>query len=170
MMVSRPAGAPLGPEPPDPRLILAEDELDRTLETLIMAETTVWETVDRALADGALGRAHFRTAFLLKQRPGVGVQELARLTGMSKQAASRLVKELVDAGLASTEPGALDGRRRPARLTDAGVRFEAAVSAALREVLASAYRQGGLDAAPGAIRILAALAGARAPRRSREEL
>ena len=47
-----------------------------------------------------LGRGHFRAAFLLKRRPGIGVQDLARLTGLSKQGASRVLKDLIEAGYA----------------------------------------------------------------------
>ncbi len=148
----------------DPRLILSEDELDRALEVFLLAEAAVWAAADGALerqaADGVrLGRGHFRAAFLLKRRPGLGVQDLARLTGLSKQGASRVLKELIDGGYAETLPGALDARRRPTHLTARGLAFEAEVSSALRALLAAAYREGGIEAAPGARRILAAIAG-----------
>ena len=150
----------------DPRLILSEDGLDAALETFLLAEASLWETVDERLARQTLGRGHYRAAFLLKRRPGLGVKELARLTGLTKQAASRALKELIEAGLAVASPGDLDARRRPTRLTPAGEAFEAAVSTDLRARFATAYREGGIDAAPGARRILAALAGPRAVRRA----
>lgn len=152
----------------DPRLILSEEGLDAALETFLLAEAAVWERVDEMLASQSLGRGHYRAAFLLKRRPGLGVKALAALTGLTKQAASRALKELIAAGLAEAAPGELDARRRPTRLTPAGAAFEAAISAELRARFASAYREGGIDAAPGARRILAALAGPRAVRRSEE--
>ena len=71
--------------PADPRLILREDELDAGLELRMLAEASLWASVDAALAadDLGLGRSHWRAAFLLRRRPGVGVQELAHLTSLS---------------------------------------------------------------------------------------
>ena len=159
---------PLSPALADPRLILSEEGLDGALETFLLAEAALWGCVDARLEGGKLGRGHYRAAFLLKRRPGLGVKELARLTGLSKQAASRALKELIEAELAEAAPGELDARRRPTRLTSAGEAFEAGISGELRARFAAAYREGGIDAAPGARRILAAIAGPRATRRSEE--
>jgi DNA-binding MarR family transcriptional regulator len=149
--------------PADPRLILREDELDAGLELLMLAEASIWASVDAALAaEGlGLGRSHWRAAFLLRRRPGVGVQELAHLTSLSKQAASRILVDLAGKGLVEKASGDLDGRRRTAALTPAGEAFEAAVSERLRGQIARAYRAAGLDGVAGARRILAALAGGR---------
>ena len=148
----------------DPRLILREEELDAAIEVFMLAEAAFWTTADDGLEGepAGLGRGHYRAALLLKRRPGIGVQDLARLTGQSKQAASKVIKDLVAAGYAASDAGDLDARRRPTRLTQDGEAFEGKVSARLREHLARAYRYGGLDAAPGARRILAAIAGPRA--------
>ncbi len=149
--------------PADPRLILRDDELDAGVELVILAEAAVWAGVDAGLeAEGlGLGRSHWRAAFLLRRRPGVGVQELARLTSLSKQAASRILVDLAAKGLVEKTAGDFDGRRRTAALTAKGVAFEAAVTERLRGQLARAYRAAGLDAVPGARRVLAALAGPR---------
>ena len=152
-------GSPLA----DPRLILREDELDAGLELLLLAEASVWAGVDAGLAaDGlGLGRSHWRAAFLLRRRPGVGVQELAHLTSLSKQAASRILVDLAAKGLIEKSAGDLDGRRRSAALTDKGLAFESAVTERLRAQVGRAYRGGGLEGVAGARRILAALAGGR---------
>lgn len=148
----------------DPRLILREDELDAGLELLLLAEAAVWSVVDAALeAEGlGLGRSHWRAAFLLRRRPGVGVQDLAHLTSLSKQAASRILVDLAAKGLIEKSAGDLDGRRRSARLTARGEAFEAAVTEKLRGELIHAYRSAGLEGVAGSRRILAALAGGRA--------
>ena len=148
---------------PDPRLILREQELDAGLELLLLAESTLWAATDAALEPEAkgLGRSHYRTLFLLKRRPGLGVRELARLTALSKQGASKTLGELVKLGLVETSSGEADARRKPARLTRDGSALEARVSERLRSMLARAYRSGGLDSVAGARRILTALAGGR---------
>lgn len=147
----------------DPRLILREDELDLGLELLLLAEAALWAAVDSALEAEAAGlsRPHWRAAFLLRRRPGVGVREIARLTGYSKQAASRTLAELEKAGLVAKSAGELDARRKPARLTAEGEAFEARISGRLRALIARAYRDGGLDGVGAARRILASLAGPR---------
>jgi DNA-binding MarR family transcriptional regulator len=149
--------------PADPRLILREEELDAGLELLLLAEASLWAAVDQGLAaEGlGLGRSHWRAAFLLRRRPGVGVQELAHLTSLSKQAASRILVDLAAKGLVEKQAGDLDGRRRSAALTERGHAFEAAISERLRHQLARAYRVGGLDGVAGARAILAAMAGGR---------
>ena len=148
---------------PDPRLILREQELDAGLELLLLAESTLWAAADAALEPEGkgLGRSHYRTLFLLKRRPGLGVRELARLTALSKQGASRTLGDLVKLQLVEKGAGEADARRKPARLTKEGAAIEARVTERLRSMLARAYRAGGLDAVAGARRILTALAGGR---------
>ncbi len=147
---------------PDPRLILREEELDAALELLFLAEAALWAGADAALEaePAGLGRTHYRTLFLLKRRPGLGVRELARLMALSKQGASRALGDLERRGLVAKSAGE-DARRRPAALTPEGAALEASVSERLRAQVARAYRAGGLDAVPGARRILEALAGGR---------
>lgn len=155
--------APLQPGSDDPRLILREEELDGGLELILLAEAALWAAVDAVLETEALGlgRSHWRAAFLLRRRPGIGVQDLSKLTSLSKQAASRTLADLEKAGLAERVSGDLDGRRRPAALTAKGVAFEQRTAERLRALLARAYRTGGLDGVAGTRRILAALAGSR---------
>jgi DNA-binding MarR family transcriptional regulator len=148
---------------PDARLILRDEELDLGLELMLLAETALWTAVDAALEGetAGLGRSHWRAAFFLRRRPGAGVQDIAQLTGLSKQAASRTLSELERAGMAEKQSGDIDGRRRPTALTDAGRAFETRVSERLRALIGRAYRTGGLDGVAGGRRILAALAGPR---------
>ncbi|MFY8144533.1 MAG: MarR family winged helix-turn-helix transcriptional regulator [Caulobacter sp.] len=155
--------APLQPGSDDPRLILREEELDGGLELILLAEAALWAAVDAVLETEALGlgRSHWRAAFLLRRRPGIGVQDLSKLTSLSKQAASRTLSDLEKAGLVERVSGDLDGRRRPATLTAEGVAFEQRTAERLRALLARAYRTGGLDGVAGTRRILAALAGSR---------
>lgn len=147
----------------DPRLILREEELDSGLEMLLLAEAAVWAAADAALAGEAkgLGRSHWRAALLLRRRPALGVQELAKMTGLTKQAASRTLADLETLGLAAKSDGELDARRKIVALTPEGRAFEARVSERVRALVAKAWREGGLDGVPAAKRILNALAGSR---------
>ena len=147
----------------DTRLILREEELDSSLEMLLLAEAAVWAAADAVLETEAkgLGRSHWRAALLLLRRPELGVQELAKLTGLTKQAASRTLSDLKVLGLAEKTDGELDARRRTTALTPAGRAFEGRVSERVRALVAKAWREGGLDGVPAAKRILNALAGSR---------
>ena len=158
---------PLGAEA---RLVLREEELDAALEQFLLAEAALAAAADAALEGepNGLGRGHWRAAFLLKRRPGIGVQELSRLTGLSKQGASRVLRDLERCGYVDKQPGEEDARRRPAVLTQSGAVFEHRVAERLRAALTRAYRTGGLDAVPGARRILTALAGSKLAARSGE--
>lgn len=156
------------PQGTDARLVLHDAALDAALELFVLSEAALASTAEAAL-DGEtrkLGRGHWRIAFLLKRRPGLGVQALANLTGLSKQGASRTLADLETAGLVTKEAGE-DARRRHAVLTDAGQAFEQKVSERLRAHLARGFRAGGLDAVPAARRIIAAVAGPRAQQRER---
>jgi len=147
----------------DTRLILREEELDASVELFVLAQAALWSTAEAALQGhpSGLGRGHYRAAFLLKRRPGIGVHELAQLTGLSKQGASRVLSDLERCGFIEKTPGKGDARRRPALLTAEGRAFESKISERLRGHLAFAYRAGGLEAVAGARRILAAVAGSR---------
>ena len=115
---------------PDARLILREEELDASIELFVLAEAALWSTAEAALQGhpSNLGRGHYRAALLLKRRPGIGVQELAQLTGLSKQGASRVLADLEKAGYVEKAAGKADGRRRPAQLTPDGRAFEAGLA------------------------------------------
>jgi DNA-binding MarR family transcriptional regulator len=154
---------PEAPQGADTRLVLHDTALDASLELFVLSEAALAGVAEAALeGDGRkLGRGHWRIAFLLKRRPGLGVQALAGLTGLSKQGASRTLADLEAAGLVVKEAGE-DARRRHAVLTEAGLAFEQKVSERLRAHLARAFRNGGLDAVPAARRIIAAVAGPRA--------
>lgn len=145
---------------PDPRLILSDEGLDAALEAFLLAEAALWSAADAGL-DGepkGLGRGHWRAAVLMKRRPGLGVQALARLTGLSKQGASRILRDLEAAGYVERSAGEEDARRRPAVLTEAGRAFEARGTVPARNHLGQAFRLAGLDAVNGARRVLGAVA------------
>ena len=112
-----------------------------------------------------MGRGHWRAAFLIRRRPGLGVKELAGLTGLSKQGASRVLRELEAAGLVDKGLGE-DARRRPAALTPAGLAFEMHGAVRLRAALARAYRVAGVENAAGARRVWNALARTPSPKPS----
>jgi DNA-binding MarR family transcriptional regulator len=145
----------------DPRLILREDELDQGLELILIAQSALWGEVDAALEGAGLGRSHWRALFLIRRRPALGVLDLAALSGLSKQSASKTLAELTRAGLVELTRDDLDGRRRGAALTAAGSVLEEKVSERLRARIAGAYRTVGAEGVLSARRLLAALAGGR---------
>src|SRR3954464_11230465 len=96
---SGPPSAPIGGMSggsTDPRLILGEEQLDSGLELLLLAEAGLWAAVDAALEGEGPGggRPRGRGASPRAGRAGIGVQDLSKLTSLSKQAASKALSDL----------------------------------------------------------------------------
>ena len=145
--------------PPDPAgraatpaasaLFLRDSEVQQGIERLFFANLHLWASIDGALAQAGLGRAHFRALYFITRCPGLSVGELLRLLGISKQALSRVVKLMERQALIAVRPGGTDRRQRLLTPTEAGREMEARLSARLRARMASAYSAAGQDAVTG---------------------
>jgi DNA-binding MarR family transcriptional regulator len=96
----------------------------------------------------------------IKQRPGIGVAELAAQEGISKPGMSKAVDRLERAGLVVRTPSGDDRRRVGLRLSDAGERVLRSVKSKRTAWLADRLRRlesQELDALDGAIEPLARL-------------
>jgi DNA-binding MarR family transcriptional regulator len=104
------------------------------------------ESVGAAVTAAAGQGGGFAAAVVyLSQEPGVGVERLRSVLGLSQPATVRLVNQLDADGLANRSPHGQDARRVELRLTPAGEELAAEITAAR---LAAAGRfLAGLDAA-----------------------
>ena len=91
------------------------------------------------------------------QWPGLTMRDLVELTGTSKQALSRVAKDLEARGFISTQKGVSDQRRRELRPTTQGVALIERVDAILAKGMAEAYSGAGRDAVTGFWRVLEGL-------------
>lgn len=79
---------------------------------------------DRVLTSRGLGRAHHRALYFIKRAGSIPVQELLATLGITKQALTRVLRELMDAGLVERRRDPVDGRRWILTLTNAGRSLE----------------------------------------------
>lgn len=152
---------------PNP-LFLRDADLDRGLDLLLSVEREMAARMAASLGRHALSPADFRSLYLIGRRPGITLAELARLSGISKQALSRQLQKLIEAGHLLRE--AMPGDRRKQRLNLTGSAREAIeeVTALQRRQLRTAFKRAGAEAVEGFGRVLAELVdepGRRLPQR-----
>jgi DNA-binding MarR family transcriptional regulator len=93
---------------------------------------------DRILESYGFGRAHHRILHFVHRNPGLTVAELLRILGISKQALSRVLKDLLTGGFVTQSAGAADRRQRPLNATSKGADLARALSSAQSERLGRA--------------------------------
>lgn len=123
-------------------LFLKPRELDRSLALMLLAARDLETSADRILPPPLSG-AHRLILMLLKQRRGTSAGDVQAALALSKQAVSRYVQQLAEAGLVESRPGAEDRRRRRLDLTDRGADLAEKVDRAQRRRLALAFKAGG---------------------------
>lgn len=138
------------------RLYLREEELDAGLDTIFEAVAVLRASTQDARASHQLTWLQARTLAALV-RSSHGVLSLSKLLEITKQSAIKMVKDLEDRGLVTRQDNPRDARRRTIVLTTSGQALARDVSAAMRSVLARAYRQAGGDAVAGCDSVLTAL-------------
>jgi DNA-binding MarR family transcriptional regulator len=138
-------------------LFLRAAEVRRGVDLLLLGHAHLLRAVDPLLREAGLGRAHFRALGHVARWPGLAMGDLIDLTGTSKQALTRVARELEEKGLIVTTPGARDRRRRELRATDAGRALVERFDAALIAAMADAYAGAGQDAVTGYWQVLEGL-------------
>jgi DNA-binding MarR family transcriptional regulator len=91
--------------------------------------------------------------------PGLTVTVLRARLGIVKQSLARTLDQLEGQGLLRRTRGERDARERRLFLTDAGRAAEDAISGAIRDRLAHAFRLHGPDVVMGTRRLLASVSG-----------
>ncbi len=89
--------------------------------------------------------------------PGLAMGDLIDLTGTSKQALTRVARELVERGLLAMVAGERDRRRRELTATAEGVALIRAVEAAYAAAMAEAYGVSGRESVSGFWQVLEGL-------------
>jgi DNA-binding MarR family transcriptional regulator len=138
-------------------LYLREAEVQRGVALLLLGQSHLLRAIDPELRAAGIGRAHSRMLGHVARWPGLTMSDLIDLTGTSKQALSRVARDLVDRGLVEVTAGALDKRRREVRPTDAGQKLSARIDQALGEAMSSAYSGAGQEAVTGFWHVLEGL-------------
>ncbi|MDX6750504.1 MarR family transcriptional regulator [Geminicoccaceae bacterium 1502E] len=139
-------------------LFLRDEELERSLELLLLAERDLLARAGEALAREQLSEQDFRLLYLVQRHPGSTIAELCTVLGMTKQSLSRHIQALVATGLLRQQAASRgDRRRRPLVVTEAAVEVIARVGEAHKAGLRRAFKNAGPEAVEGFQRVLAVL-------------
>jgi DNA-binding MarR family transcriptional regulator len=112
---------------------------------------------DRILDERQYGRAHHRAVHFINRRPGLTVNELLEILGVTKQSLNRVLRQLVDDGLVESRVGLADRRQRNLYLTEPGRALEQELSAAQRRRMRAAFSNAGPEAVAGFRKVLEAM-------------
>lgn len=136
------------PIPASP-LFLREPEIRRGVELLYFGYANLTRSIDAALAEQGLGRAHHRALYFIARKPDLTVSELLAILAITKQSLGRVLGDLTERGLVETRTGEQDRRQRLLRLTAAGSALESELFEMLRERMSAAYSSAGQGAVGG---------------------
>ncbi len=130
-------------------LFLTDEQLRQGIELMYFAYRGFTADPDRILETQGYGRAHHRAIHFINRRPGLTVNDLLEILGVTKQSLNRVLRQLVQDGLVESRVGRQDRRQRNLALTERGHALEQALSAAQRARMRKAYSQAGPEAVQG---------------------
>ena len=138
-------------------LFLTDEQLRKGIEAMFFAYRAFTADPDRILENYEYGRAHHRAIHLINRQPGLTVNTLLAMLGVTKQSLNRVLRTLVDDGLVEARIGRRDKRERNLFLTERGATLERELSDAQRARMRAAYRTAGPTAVAGFREVLEAM-------------
>jgi len=138
----------------DQLLFLTDDQLRQGIELMFFAYRGFTADPDRILIERGYGRAHHRAIHFVNRKPGLTVNDLLDILGVTKQSLNRVLRQLVDDGLVESRVGTRDRRQRNLHLTPSGRALEQALSAAQRRRMRAAFSAVGPEAVAGFRKVL----------------
>lgn len=138
----------------DPQLFLTDDQLLQGIELMFFAYRGFTSDPDRILEQYGYGRAHHRAIHFINRSPGITVNRLLEILGVTKQSLTRVRRQLSNDDMMESRIDKVDRRKRNLYLTDRGRALERQLSKAQRKRMHDAYRDAGPDAVHGFRRVL----------------
>lgn len=138
-------------------LFLRDEEVERHLELLILAERETFRHAEPIRTHAGLTESSFRTLYLIQRHPHLAQVELCTILGITKQTLSRHLKDMVTAGFLMQGESSSDRRRRRLQVTEAGQAALARAAEAHKAHLKRAFLAAGPDAVGGFERVLGLL-------------
>lgn len=135
-----------------------EQQLNRALEALFYAFNAVVARPDAMLAEQGLSRVHHRILYFIGRNPGLSVNELLAILGVTKQSLNGPMRRLVEKKYIQTETDQNDRRVKRLTLTKSGVNLESALSGDQRTRFARVFEKVGDEDEATWRRVMAALA------------
>ncbi|MGB5870159.1 MAG: MarR family transcriptional regulator [Albidovulum sp.] len=138
-------------------LFLTDEQLRKGIEAMFFAYRAFTSDPDRILENYEYGRAHHRAIHFINRTPGLTVNSLLAMLGVTKQSLNRVLRALIEDGLVESRVGRRDKRERQLYLTERGSTLERELSDAQRSRMRSAYRAAGPAAVAGFRQVLEAM-------------
>jgi DNA-binding MarR family transcriptional regulator len=135
-----------------------DEALRRALELMFFGYRQFTDRPDRILERRGLGRVHHRILYFVGRNPEVSVKGLLQILGVSKQALSAPLRQLLEMKLVAAPAGEQDRRVKRLTLTPEGHGLEAELSGAQMRHLADAFEKAGKGGEAGWTRVMDALA------------
>jgi DNA-binding MarR family transcriptional regulator len=123
-----------------------EQELRHGIELLFYAYRDFTFESDQQLKRYRLGRAHHRALYFIGRHPGHTISHLLSILRVTKQAVSRVLRDLLERGYVEQKSGSRDRRERLLWLTEKGQKLEQELTERQSRRLARAYRETGVEA------------------------
>lgn len=136
-----------------------EATLRAAIERFYFAYREFTAGADRVLAQRGLSRVHHRILYFVGRQPDSSVKDLLATLAITKQALHAPLRQLIEMGLVLSGGDEADGRVRRLRLSGAGRRLEAKLTATQTALLAAAFAQAGEAGAAGWFAVMEAVAG-----------
>lgn len=146
--------APPKSQPGQQLLFLTDDQLREGIELMYFAYKCFTSDPDRILDEYAYGRAHHRALHFISRLPGLTVNDLLDILGVTKQSLNRVLRQLTEDDLVLSTIGRNDRRQRNLSLTTKGKSLEAKLSATQRSRMRNAYSATGHEAVHGFRQVL----------------
>ena len=138
-------------------LFLTDEQLRKGIEAMFFAYRGFTADPDRILEDMDYGRAHHRAIHFVNRSPGMSVNRLLTILGVTKQSLNRVLRRLITDGLVESRVGREDKRERHLYLTHKGAALDRALSDSQRARMRAAYRAAGPEAVQGFRQVLEAM-------------
>lgn len=138
-------------------LFLTDEQLRKGIEAMFFAYRAFTADPDRILEAYEYGRAHHRAIHFINRQPGLTVNTLLIMLGVTKQSLNRVLRTLVEDGLVEARVGRRDKRERNLFLTEKGGLLERELSDSQRARMRAAYRSAGPAAVTGFRQVLEAM-------------
>lgn len=138
-------------------LFLTDEQLRQGIEAVFFAYRGFTAAPDQILEGISYGRAHHRAIHFIGRSPGMNVNRLLAILGVTKQSLNRVLRTLIADGLVESRVGKADKRERHLYLTEDGAALESRLSEAQRAQMRAAYRKAGPEAVAGFRTVLEAM-------------
>ncbi len=135
-------------------LFLTDAQLREGIELMYFAYRGFTADPDAILEEHGYGRAHHRALHFINRRPGLTVNTLLDILGVTKQSLNRVLRQLMEDGLVASTIGLRDRRQRNLTLTEKGEALEAELAVEQSARVRKAYSAAGPEAVQGFRKVL----------------